>query len=563
MAVRTITTKLALDGEREFKKALGNIDSALNTLKTEMSLVDAQFKGQANSVDALTAKHDILSEQVDQQEEKVRALTEALTDAEEAFAGDETKIDGYRQKLNRAKTELIRLNDELHTNRLYLDEATISSDGCAVSIDEFGRKVKDAEKGANSLSDELDDLGDQSKDTERRADGLSDAIDDLGDEVNDTGGELSGFRKKLADAFDGAKNEDGSWNVEGLIHSLGNLKSLLAGGAIVGGLTQLYGAIKDVVEETQEYRAIMGTLETSSEAAGYSAEETAEAYDYLYGVLADTQKAATTVANLQAIGLEQQDLMTIVAAATGAWSTYGDSIPIDGLSEAINETIQARKVTGVFADVLVWAGQSEDDFNERLAAATDTMGAAQIVLNQLSSQGLPDAAAAWRENNTDITAYNDAQNELNDALADLGEALTPLVTSFTQFKSSVLRELTPIITTIGDLIDKIVELGNHKFSVDPQPVDDRWEQNFGAGSTGYGTGGSHASGLDRVPYDNYLAMLHRDEMVLTAREASEYRDGSSGEPTTIIVHTHVDLDGREVGKSVTEYQDRDRRSKGR
>ena len=39
---------------------------------------------------------------------------------------------------------------------------------------------------------------------------------------------------------------------------------------------------------------------------------------------------------------------------------------------------------------------------------------------------------------------------------------------------------------------------------------------------------SHAVGNDFVPYDNYTALLHRGEMVLTASEASDYRQGKFG-----------------------------------
>ena len=59
----------------------------------------------------------------------------------------------------------------------------------------------------------------------------------------------------------------------------------------------------------------------------------------------------------------------MVNGTSGAWATYGDSIPIDSLSEAMNETIKTGTVTGTFADVLNWAGTSEDDFNAKLQAA--------------------------------------------------------------------------------------------------------------------------------------------------------------------------------------------------
>lgn len=115
----------------------------------------------------------------------------------------------------------------------------------------------------------------------------------------------------------------------------------LAVGAVVGGIQQLGSAMFDLVESTQEYRTIMASLEQSSQSAGYTTEQTAQTYERLQSVLGDTQTAATATANLQAIGLSQQDLMTVTDAAIGAWARYGDSIPIDGLAESINETIQA------------------------------------------------------------------------------------------------------------------------------------------------------------------------------------------------------------------------------
>ena len=54
-SVRAITTRLAVDGEREFKKAMSEVNTTMRTLKSELELVDAQFKGQANTMEALRA----------------------------------------------------------------------------------------------------------------------------------------------------------------------------------------------------------------------------------------------------------------------------------------------------------------------------------------------------------------------------------------------------------------------------------------------------------------------------------------------------------------------------
>lgn len=478
MATRTITTRIALDGERDFKAQMAQVNGELRNLKSEMALVDATFKGQANTTEALTAKHKVLQGSVEQQREKVRALTQAVEDATQAYGDNDKRTDGYRQSLNRAKAELADLNRELQDNERYLDEARKSADGCAESIDEYGKAVRDADSNKDPL-----------------------------------GNLMAGF---------------------------GSLKGVLTGGAVVGGIKAVGDAIMSVVEDTAEYRKIMGTLEISSERAGYSAQQTADIYRTLQGVLGDTQTAATTTANLQAIGLAQEDLITVTNAAIGAWATYGDSIPIDGLSESINETIQAGKVTGTFADVLNWAGTSEDDFNAKLEAANGTTERANIVLQELKSQGLDQAGKAWQDANEDVVALNEATERWDGAMAQLGETLTPAATAIKNFGADA-------ILWLADQIQAVIEWWNSLVSVMNDPEKG---QMVGMGAGAVGTGqragqsvaremhgdeimeykrrglinGTYAMGLDRVPWDGFVAELHKDETVLTASEAAVWRE---------------------------------------
>ena len=235
------------------------------------------------------------------------------------------------------------------------------------------------------------------------------------------------------------------------------LKAGLLSSAIIEGVKSLAGKISDLTESTKEYRKIMASLEVSSERAGYTAEETAKTYKTLYGVLGDDQAAATTTANLQAIGLEQDKLTELTNAAIGAWATYGDSIPIDGLAESINETIKAGAVTGNFADVLNWASlegetfgvslkkntkaneewnkavkeaeTAEDYFNLALQDANTSTERANIVLKFLAKQGLSEAGKAWQESNDDIVDANDATSDFQDITADLAKKFSPISTS--------------------------------------------------------------------------------------------------------------------------------------
>lgn len=477
MATRTITTRIALDGEKAFKDQMAQVNGELRNLKSEMTLVDATFKGQANTTEALTAKHKVLQGSVEQQRERVRALTQAVEDATQAYGDNDKRTDGYRQSLNRAKAELINLNRELEDNERYLDEARKSADGCADSIDEYGKAVRDA---------------------------------------------------------DGGKDPMGN-----ILGGLSSLKGVLAGGAVVGGIKAVGDAIMSVVEDTAEYRKIMGTLEISSERAGYSAQQTADIYRTLQGVLGDTQTAATTTANLQAIGLAQEDLVTVTNAAIGAWATYGDSIPIDGLSESINETIQAGKVTGTFADVLNWAGTSEDDFNAKLEAANGTTERANIVLQELKSQGLDQAGKAWQDANEDVVALNEATERWDSAMAQLGETLTPAAAAIKNFGADAILWLADQLQAVFEWWERLMTVMN-----DPEKGQ---VVGMGAGAAGTaqrvgeglsrqqigdetwqrkrrGVNGTYAMGLDRVPWDGFVAELHKDETVLTASEAAVWRE---------------------------------------
>lgn len=522
-SVRAITTRLAVDGEREFKKAMSEVNTTMRTLKSELELVDAQFKGQANTMEALRKKQEILKAQYDQQRESVKALEKAVKDSTEAHvkqggsvdALDKRTLDLTRQ-LNRAKVAEIEMNDALEENAKYLKEAEESADGCAKSIDGYGKAVKEA-------ADETDGL--------------------------------DGGLGKIGDALTNLRNSDGSFNLKNVLGALGELKGALVGGAIVTGAKEVVDAIFEIVDSTAEYRKIMGTLATSSEAAGYTAEETKKVYEEFQAVLGDTQTAATATANLQAIGLEQQKLRLLVDETIGAWATYGDSIPIDSLTESINETIQVGKVVGVFADALNWAGVNEDDFNARLDECADKAARANLVLTQLAEQGLAETGKAWKENNQDIITMNHAQEELNSAMARLGELLTPAAAGMLEFAADCVGAAATIVEAIADVIDKVQEA--------KQAFDELAEKNAALGVAKEGTNwlqkisfegmlsqipfanipyniykgakwlsGSHAAGLDRVPYDGYLAELHADEAVLNAQEAALWRSvGRSGART--------------------------------
>ena len=78
-------------------------------------------------------------------------------------------------------------------------------------------------------------------------------------------------------------------------------------------------------------------------------------------------------------------------------------------------------VTGTFADVLNWAGTSEDAFNERLAACGSESERTNLIMQELADQGLMQAGKAWQEQNKDLVAANQAAADFDQGMAQMAE----------------------------------------------------------------------------------------------------------------------------------------------
>ncbi|MEG1603906.1 MAG: hypothetical protein RR340_09900, partial [Cloacibacillus sp.] len=139
-----ISTRLSLDGEAEFKRGMDNSSASMRAIRSEMALATSEFTGQANSIAALTSKHNVLQKQVDTQTAKVSACNKALQEARSLYDDNSDEVQKYQILLNYAKTDLNKFSTELNQNDKYMTEAKTSTDGCATSIDEYGKKVKKA-----------------------------------------------------------------------------------------------------------------------------------------------------------------------------------------------------------------------------------------------------------------------------------------------------------------------------------------------------------------------------------------------------------------------------------
>lgn len=194
-------------------------------------------------------------------------------------------------------------------------------------------------------------------------------------------------------------------------------KSAIAASAAVTGLTTAFLALDGA---TEEYRIAQGKLTTAYEAAGYSAQTATQAYRDFYGILGDTDTATEASQLLAKLAENEQDVSTWTRIAAGVSGTFGDSLPVEGLIEAANETAKVGTVTGTLADALNWAGIMEDDFNEKLSACRSESERNKLIMDTLA-QTYEGAADAFYKNNSALVASRNQQSAIQEITAGLGE----------------------------------------------------------------------------------------------------------------------------------------------
>lgn len=361
-----IKSQIILEGEKEYRSACKGINTSLREIGSEMKLATAEFGDNAESIDALTRKQDILKKSLEEQAKKAKAAEDALKKMRDG--GIEPTNPAYQKMqtaLNNTKADMVKIQKE---------------------IDDTSEKLKKSKIDWESVGDTVGKVG----------------------------------------------------------------KAIGAGVAAMGAaIGAAAGAFLGLAESTREARVNMGKLETGFTTAGHSAEDAKKTYTELYGVLGDDGQATEAAAHLAKLTKNEKELATWTDIATGVYATFGDSLPIENLTEAANETAKTGAITGGLADALNWAGVSEDEFQASLDKCSTEQERQALITKTLN--GLySDAAEKYREVNGDIIDAQKATASLNSAMAELGAIAEPIVTKLKQLAAELLQQITPFVELIGN-----------------------------------------------------------------------------------------------------------------
>ena len=384
-----ISAKLEVDGEKAFKDSLKAVDAELKNLKSEMDLTASAMDDMADSEEKTAKQSETLEKIIDTQEKKLGLLNEKY------------------------QTSVGRLSD-LGTA---LENAK----------NEFGANSEQALKAQNAYNKQLKSAMDLKTQINQTAAEMNKAKKDF----NDLGKASSELAQDMAKAGDGG----------------GKIKEIFAGNVLAGGAMALAGAVANIASSflnidkaTEEVRENLAKVDSAFNASGKSAESSRKAYKDFYKILGDSDTAAESTQLLAQLAKSEQEVDKWTRTATGVMATFGDSLPINSLIEASNETAKVGTVTGVLADALNWVGISEDEFNAKLAACSSEQERNTLITETLAAT-YEDAAAAYEANNAGLMQARELQAQLDESLAALGGTVQNV-------KNELLADFLPAIVQI-------------------------------------------------------------------------------------------------------------------
>lgn len=387
MATPSLKFGIELNGEKEFRDAVGEIDKSLKVLRSEMRLVAVQFDDNADSLDALTASNDVLNRQILTQKEKIEMLQAALKNAATRYGEADERTKKWQTDLNYAEADLIKMERQLQSNT---------------------EALADASSGLDTLDGGLLDTTESGK-------GLGDVLDDL------TG--------KL-----GINLPEGATSTLNSMVSLGGELTVLIG-AFAAAAAAVVEVEKALANLTLEQAAAAGEIQDVAMQTGLST-EAVQRYQYacdLIGVSFDT------VASSQAKMIQSMaDVQSGSETAAATWNQLGIEVTAaDG---------SLRSAEEVFLEVIDVLGQIENA-TQRDAVSMEIFGRSAQDLNPLIVQGTDAFQALCDEASKVGAVLTDVQLE---ALAGVDDALIRFNERLNAGEQAMALKFTPALQAFFD-----------------------------------------------------------------------------------------------------------------
>lgn len=488
MATRTISTKLAIEGEAQYKQGIASCNAELKTLKSNLDLVTSEFRSNANSMEALTAKGTALQAVYDKQLEKVAKLEAALLNAKQAQEGYAARVSAtqeniqryeqeleklrqstgdtskeqedltreldkwnaelaeaqagqtaaergvlsWQKQLNSAKIELNGLSDEIAQNDRYLSEAEQSADGCARSIDQYGETVKEAGESSEEFAGgtQRSAQGIEQLASVLAAAGVAKTVKEITEELLECSDAAAGFETSMAKL---------STLVDTSVYPLETIKAQLVElsnetGVAVGALTEAAYQARSAGVDTANVVDFVATA-TKTSAAGFTDSATA----------VDVLTTALNAYHMESSQAEKVASMLVKTQDEGKTS-------VGELAQNMGRVIPVVAAYNVSLGNLTTAYAQLTKSGTNTAIATTNLTA---MLNELAKDGSAVAGVLQEQTGQSFAQLMDSGKNLGEIMVILSDSVDGDATAFANLWSS---------TTAGQSALSLLNSGAEEFT---------------------------------------------------------------------------------------------------
>lgn len=422
MPTASIKTNIKLDGEREYKAAVGEINNSLKTLDSELKLLKNTYAENKDDVEGLTKINETLNRQILTQKEQISALEDALKNAAQEYGESDARTQKWQQQLNKANSTLIDMERELRDNTDALKDAGVEADNFSGGIEDLNELAGTSVDELGDAAKAAEDFGKATDDSKKKSDGFGGAVENL---AGDLGIKIPPAAQKAITKLGGVGTAAGAVTV-----------TVAALGAAV------VAAEKKLISITKESAAFADNILTMSMTTGLS---TGQLQEFSYAAELIDVSIDTLQTSLTKLTNNMQNAMNGTGDAKKAFEQLGIAVTdSDGNMRTANDVFYET------IDALGKVGNA----TERDALSMDIFGRSAQDLNPLIIQG-SDTLREYADE-----AHNMGYVLGNEALTALGavdDSVQRLQTTQDAVKNKLSAEFAPYLTSFYEDTQTMIE----------------------------------------------------------------------------------------------------------
>lgn len=454
-----IGPRIGIDGEREYREQIKNINQQMKTLDSQLKLTASEFTKETTEQQKAEATTKTLTKQIELQEEKLRQQTEMLEASKERTGEASTETQKYQEIVNKTKTELNQMKAQLQ-------DTSTQTKTMGDKMKEAGEKIQNAGAKMKGIGDNMTKyvsapLGALAGVSVKAFNELDDAMDITIQKTGATGAEAEALKRTFKDVAGSIEGANVSF--EDSAKAVGEISTRL-------GFTgkELDTASKDFLKFAQVNRTDVETsVALVTRAMGDAGIEASEYGTMLDALTVATQKSGISIdkltdnvtkygAPMRALGYTTEESIAIFSS----WEKAGvnTEIAFSGMKKAISQFTKQGK-------------DSKKEFKKLIDGVKSGSISAQDALEIFGAKAGPDLIDAiqggrfeFEEMLDAISGSKGALDNTFDGIIDDGdkakEAINKMKIRLGELGSEIIERGAPILEKLMDGVSGLLEWFN-------------------------------------------------------------------------------------------------------